>query len=262
MKWINMFSLLVLFSSVCALDARATSAAIKVEIIETEAGYQLLRGGEPYAIKGAGLDSGDIVSFAEHGGNSIRNWGTHNAKEVLDLAHRNGVTVALCLGVGSERHGFDYDDEKAVKRQLDRLRKDVLSFKDHPALLVWIIGNELNFDYSNPKVYDAVNDISRMIHELDPNHPTTTTVAGLGLNVLKDMQERAPDLDIFSFQAYGQLALLPGFVPKQGFGKPLMITEWGAIGHWEVEKNPMGCANRTEQQSKSNYLPLRAGTPD
>lgn len=255
MNWIRLMGLAALSLSACTLTPKGYEGAIKVEIVPSGDGYQLLRGGEPYEIKGAGLDDGDIVTFAAHGGNSIRNWGTENAASVLDAALANGVTVALCLGVHAERTDFDYDDKKAVAKQLKRLRKEVLKYRDHPALLAWIIGNELNFDYTNPRVYDAVNDISKMIHELDPNHPTTTTVAGLGKNVLEDMISRAPDLDIFSFQAYGQLALLPEFIPAGGVGKPLWITEWGAIGHWEVPKTTWGAAiEMTSTEKAKVYL--------
>src|SRR5690606_12293825 len=110
--------------------------------------------------------------------NSIRTWGTRSAQEILDRAHELGMTVTLGLGVTGERHGFDYSDEEAVAAQLERVRLDVLRYKDHPALLIWAIGNELNLNARNPAVWDAVNDISKMIHELDPNHLTTTTLAG------------------------------------------------------------------------------------
>ena len=265
MKLNRLFVLIALFLSACVLEAEDHSGVIKVEIVPHGSGYQLLRGGKPYEIKGAGLNDGDIVSFVAHGGNSIRNWGTHNAQEVLDLAHQYGVTVALCLGVDSERHDFDYNDEVAVAEQLQRLREEVIKYRNHPALLAWIIGNELNFDYTNSAVYDAVNDISKMIHELDPNHPTTTTVAGLGQNVLDDLLNRAPDLDILSFQAYGQLAMLPEFIPAEGVGKPLWITEWGSIGHWEVPRTDWGAPiemtssekARVYQEGPGNYiLPL------
>ena len=99
----------------------------------------------------------------------------------------------------------------------------------YPALLGWIIGNELNWDYTNPKVYDAVNDVSRMIHELDPNHPTTTTVAGVGEDVVHDIQTRAPDLDFVSFQVYGEIFVLPELIGEMGFDAPFMVTEWA--GH-------------------------------
>ncbi|MFU8816932.1 MAG: hypothetical protein ACNA7W_16415, partial [Pseudomonadales bacterium] len=117
---------------------------MKVEIIETGSGYQLLRGGEPYRIRGAGMTSGDLRAFAAHGGNSIRNWTTHDApmpvRELLDQAHAHGVTVALGLPMASERSGFDYGDAEAVATQLAALRRDVLEYRDHPALLLWIIG--------------------------------------------------------------------------------------------------------------------------
>jgi beta-galactosidase/beta-glucuronidase len=105
--------------------------------------------------------------------------GNKNAQGVLDSAYKYGLTVLMGLDVSSERHGFNYDDSVAVKKQLDRLREEILKYKDHPALLAWGIGNELNLQYKNPKVWNAVNDISKMIHQLDPNHPTTTVLAGI-----------------------------------------------------------------------------------
>ena len=84
---------------------------VKVEIEATEDGYQLLRGGEPYLINGAGMGVDDLENFAAHGGNSIRTWSTNSDYQdtlaLLDAAQANGVTVALCLSMQAERHGFD-----------------------------------------------------------------------------------------------------------------------------------------------------------
>ena len=131
-------------------------------------------------------------------------------------ADANGVTVALCLPMKAERHGFDYDDEEAVAAQLAYARGEVLKYKDHPALLFWIIGNELNHDYENPRVYDAVNDVAEMIRELDPYHPTTTTTSGFKPDVNAEILARAPALDFISFQVYGQLFILPEFLEETG----------------------------------------------
>ncbi len=62
----------------------------------------------------------------------------------------NGLTVLLGLDVACERHRFNYDDTATVKKQLDRLREEVLN-RDHPALLAWGIGNELNLQYKIQK---------------------------------------------------------------------------------------------------------------
>jgi len=94
-----------------------------------------------------------------------------------------------------------------------------------------------------------------MIHELDPNHPTTTTVAGLGANVLEDISTRAPDLDFVSFQVYGQLAILPDVIAQIGFDGPFFVTEWGAIGHWEMPKTAWGAPIEMTSSEKADvYL--------
>lgn len=212
---------------------------VKVEIRGEPGNFQLYRGGKPYTIKGAGIESGELQAFADHGGNSFRTWsvGSKNrsGKELLDEAQRLGLTVALGLPLGKEVWGFDYDDAEAVAKQLVELTAIVEEYKDHPALLCWFIGNELNFDYKNPRVYDAVNDISKMIHRLDSNHPTTTTTAGISATLLADIVARAPDLDFLSVQVYGELYNLNHYVQTLQFPMPLMITEWGAVGHWEIE---------------------------
>jgi hypothetical protein len=210
-------------------------------------------------VKGAGLEFSDVAVFASHGGNSIRTWRTDNAQstglEVLDEADRNNVTVGLCIEIGRERHGFDYDDKEAVAMQLEYARGEVLKYRDHPALLTWIIGNEPNLNFKNPGVFDAINDISKMIHELDGNHPTTTALAGINAGLAGLVEQRAPDLDFVSIQMYGDIVNLPRYIEEMGFDRPYMVTEWGAIGHWEVPKTSWGAPiEQNSSEKAANYL--------
>jgi len=235
-------------------NGQAAQGPIPVEIVESDGSYQLLRGGEPYEIHGAGLEFSDISVFASHGGNSFRTWRTDNAAQLLDEAHEHGVTILMCIEIGRERHGFDYDDEAAVAAQLEFARQEVLKYKDHPALLGWIIGNEPNLNFRNPKVFDAINDISKMIHEVDPNHPTTTALAGISEELYDLMQQRASDLDFISIQMYGDIINLPRYVKKIGLEGPYMVTEWGAIGHWEVGRTEWGAPIEQNSTDKAaNY---------
>lgn len=214
--------------------SQAIAEPIAVEIRGEPGDYQLYRGGEPYRVLGAGTQQiPDFASLAAAGGNSIRTWDS-NDPAVLDRAHELGLTVSLCLDIKRERHGFDYGDPVAVKAQFEKMKAEVLKYRDHPALLTWVIGNELNFDYTDSRVYDAVNDISKMIHELDPHHPTTTTTAGVSVELLDDIRRRAPDLDFVSVQFYGGLFDLPKILKEANFHQPIMVTEWGTVGHWEV----------------------------
>ena len=211
--------------------------ASKVELIKQSEKYQLSIDGKPFYIKGAGLELGSIKSLADYGGNAFRTWRVDNGEksglEILDEAQRHGLMVCMGLDVARERHGFDYSDKQAVAAQLAAMERDVLALKDHPALLMWGIGNELNLRHSNPRVWDAVNDISKMIHRLDPNHPTTTMLAGAEPDVIKLVVSRCADLDLLSFQLYGEIDQLPDFLSQSDFTGAYTVSEWGATGHWE-----------------------------
>jgi hypothetical protein len=249
------------FMTACSIESDNTLSPIKVEVEQTEGGYRLLRGGVPYDVRGAGMVVDDIERFAAAGGNSIRNWNTmqrgQDTRALLDKAHAHGVTVALGLAMRPERHGFDYDDADAVAAQLELMRGEVQKYRDHPAVLVWVIGNELNHDYENPRVYDAVNDVAEMIHELDPYHPTTTTTSGFKPDVIAEIVARAPALDFISFQLYGSLFALPERLAASGFDGPFMVTEWGTIGYWEVEKTDWGAPIEVHSSEKADTF-LRA----
>ncbi len=254
-RWVIAFYVLLGFS----YGTNTLADAIPVKITQENGRFQITRGGEPYKINGAGLEFSDIGVFASHGGNSIRTWRTDNAKstglEILDAAEKHGVTVALCIEIGRERHGFDYDDASAVAAQLEYARNEVMKYRDHPALLTWIIGNEPNLYFKNPKVFDAINDISKMIHELDKNHPTTTALAGFSAELAGLIEARAPDLDFVSIQMYGDIVNLPRYIKEIGYTRPFFVTEWGSIGHWEVRKTAWGApVEQNSSEKAANYL--------
>ncbi len=211
----------------------------KVELTKQAQNYQLTVDGKPFYIKGAGLDLGieNIKSLANHGGNAFRTWrvanGERSGLEILNEAHQHGLMVCMGLEVARERHGFDYDDELAVARQQALIKEDILALKDHPALLMWGIGNELNLRHTNPKVWDAVNDISKMIHKLDSNHPTTTMLAGAEPEDIKLVAKRCTDIDLLSLQVYGEIDQLPRFLSESEYTGAYTVSEWGATGHWE-----------------------------
>ena len=250
--------LLVLSLAACkssADDAPATAPDAldngprQVEMRQLDGRYQLYVDGEPFFIEGAGLEFGDVERLAARGGNSFRTWRTDNGQdtgaEVLDRAAASGLLVTMGLEIARERDGegrgvfgFDYDDEAAVAEQLERVRAEVMQYKDHPALIIWGIGNELNLGATNPRVWDAVGEISEMIHEIDPNHLTTTMLAGIGPDLVTEIEARASDLDLLSIQMYADIENLPQRIADSGWTGPYMVTEWGATGHWEVGTTP------------------------
>jgi hypothetical protein len=224
----------ILMSILCGLSISGFSQSkpVMVEIVSEDSVFRLLRDGKPYFVNGAG-GIAHMSRIPAAGGNSIRTWGTANGQKILDSAHRYGLTVLMGLNVARERHGFDYNDTAAVAKQLSELRKEVLKYKDHPALLGWGIGNELNLHYTNPKVWNAVNDISKMIHELDKNHPVATVLAGINQKEIDYINQHCTDIDFLGINTYGDLAGLPARVKRVGWKGPYIVTEWGPTGHWE-----------------------------
>jgi hypothetical protein len=230
---------------------------VKVEITKSADGsFQLLRAGQPYFVKGAG-GSAFPKRIAAYGGNSIRTWGSRDGQKILDSAYKNGLTVLMGLDVARERHGFDYNDTVVVRKQLERLREEVLKYRNHPALLAWGIGNELNLRYQNPKVWNAVNDIAKMIHELDPNHPVCTVFAGISKELVSQLKERCTDLDFLSVNTYGDLAGLPQNIKKAGWDGAYMVTEWGPTGHWESLITPWKSAIEETSSEKAAVYKTR-----
>lgn len=239
MKYISLILLISLLFGACNSSQSPTNKTAKVELIQKDGQYQLLKDGEVFFIKGAGLEFGNMESLKKHGGNAFRTWrvnnGNNTGKEILDEAQRLGLMVCMGLDIGRERHGFDYEDPKAVQKQFDRVKSEVMELKDHPALLMWGIGNELNLSYQNNKVWTAVNEISKMIHQEDGNHPTTTMLAGAETEMLNKVMDLASDLDLISFQFYGKLTDLPQHLEEANYQGAYIVSEWGTTGHWEVE---------------------------
>ncbi len=213
----------------------ANSQVSKVVVTKNSFGnFELQRNGTPYYIKGAGAkDHFDLL--VKSGANSIRIWSTNN-KAFLDSAHQHNLTVTLGLHVRPERSGMDYNDEYAVKGQIEYLKNEVLKYKDHPALLVWGIGNEVDLRYSNFKVWETIEIIAKFIKEVDPNHPTMTVIAGVDPSKAYYIKKYCPSVDILGLNVYGSIENAAVNLRKFNWDKPYIVSEWGVNGPFEAKK--------------------------
>ncbi|MFM2386144.1 MAG: hypothetical protein RL660_901 [Bacteroidota bacterium] len=225
--------------TMCCFGSLVTNAQTTIQ--KTESGFQLMRNGQPYYVKGVGgiVNFDDMVAI---GANSLRTWGVDDAQMILDEAQKRGLTVMLGFWLQHERHGFDYSNAAKVKAQLNYFKSVVDKYKNHPALLMWGIGNELDLQYTNPMCWNAVQDIAKYIHSVDPNHPTSTVTAGLDSLEVEHIKARCPDIDIYCVNTYGDIGNVPQNIKKYGWQGPYMITEWGPNGHWESPNTSWGVA--------------------
>lgn len=222
-----------------------------VEIIKENNKFHITVNGSPFIVKGAGLSYSDgqgYESLAKAGGNTFRTWSSDNADKALAEAKKYNLMVAMGLNVDKELHGFDYNDKIAVEKQFEAVKATVQKYKNHPNILAWVIANESNLLFNeqgglkdvNPKVYDALSDIIDYIHEVDPHHPVTYTFAGMMKSHLDVALDRTPQVDFVSVQVYGDLVKVNSEIQSLTRGKPFMVTEYGAIGHWEMPKTKWG----------------------
>ncbi len=240
------------------LTSRARAAdngVVPVQLRKTaDGGWQLFRDGKPYFIKGVG-GSRSLPMLADCGGNSIRTWGADQGLEhQLDEARKLGLTVTVGLWLGHERHGFNYDDPKQVADQLERCRAAITSCKDHPAVLMWGIGNEMEgYDKADsPAIWKAVNDVAALAKQLDPNHPTMTVVAEIGAQRLPCISKFCPAIDIVGVNSYGGGPTLARRYRGAGGSKPFVITEFGPRGMWESPKTPWGAPIEPSSTAKAD----------
>lgn len=262
-----MYKLLVMW---LVMGTVPTFAQVQPVTIQGSPGsFQLIRNGQPYFVKGGGGDR-QVATLAAAGGNSMRTWGTDaNTIRFLDEAHAHGITVLMGLWVAHEAHGFDYNNTTAVQAQLEGFRTWVRMYKDHPAVLAWGVGNEVELGLTtyNPKVWNAINDIALMIKQEDGNHPTLTVTAGIDVAKAQLIMSRAPALDMLGVNAYGGINGVYQTLQTAGWAKPYMITEWGPNGQWESPTTAWGApieATSTEKAAlyKSRYetaIAARAG---
>ena len=250
------------------------SQDIRVE--KNDSSWQLLVDGAPYEIKGATFGYDKNVAqydslFAELnflGVNTIRTWATgDNTSALLDAAHKHNIKVMLGIWMRHGRPGmedddsFDYlEDEKGKEDQYLNAIKVVNTYKEHPAVLTWGIGNEVYLNTATDEEKMAYSELlERICHdikEIDSIHLITSVEAWtFGLEW---WQEYVPSLDIYGLNAYGfGASLLQDELDKRNIDKPYVITEFGVTGEWDIEREINGV--KAEPSDAEKYKAITHG---
>ncbi|MEJ2297299.1 MAG: hypothetical protein P8X94_02085 [Woeseiaceae bacterium] len=105
----------------------------------------------------------------------------------------------------------------------------------------------------DPAIWRAVNDIARMVKELDPNHPTMAVTAEIGGGRIESLHKRSPAIDIHGINAYGGAASLAERMREGGATKPFVITEFGPVGPWEAGTSEWGAPYEQTSTEKAGF---------
>ena len=232
-------TLIAFLLPVCAATALYGAGSV-VKIEGGEGSWRLTLNGKPYFIKGGG-GGGSKALLKEIGGNSFRTWGAGRAKAELDEAKKYGQTVMLGFWLGHHNHGFSYLDKAALEKTEREVLETVAKIKDHPALLCYALGNEMELGEPHPKeMWTFINELAKKVKAADPNHPVGTVVADMWKDKADAIIAYAPELQYMGLNSYGG-ALTVGKRWRELGGKiPYILTEYGPMGAGECGKAPNG----------------------
>jgi len=165
-----------------------------------------------------GFVEADSVLMEVAGINVVRTYEPILDVEVLDVLWQKGIQVLNTAYVA------DKPDHSSILALVNKL-------KDHPAMLMWVIGNEWNYnglysDLSEEEATAHVDEISRMIKKVDSNHPVATVYGQLpGPEQLAAL----PAVDVWGVTAYDGLTFGKLFDNWAILSKkPMFLAEFGA----------------------------------
>lgn len=240
-------------ASTSTRDTRDEQEGSVVTLEHDGEGYTLLKNGEPYVIHGVG-GSANLPLLKQRGGNTIRTWDAEGIDDTLDEAHELGISVVVGIWIAHQRHGYDHSDPAQRQAQLDRVEKFVTMYRDHPAVLAWGVGNELELGGDLDIAIEQIKEASALVKSLDTNHPVMAVVAGLGEDKAKRIQDECPDVDFLGVNAYGSMLSVPSDLRKQGYTGAYAMTEYGVVGHWETGNTSWGAPIEQSSHEKAEFL--------
>ncbi|WP_428028862.1 glycosyl hydrolase [Ancylobacter sp.] len=220
----------------------------------TISGRDIAVDGQPFAVRGVAGD-GPLAVLPGLGATTVRSYGEDPGK-LLDEAGKLGLKVIAGLWVGQPRQGADYTDAGFRARQLAELEAVVTKYRDHPALLMWGIGNEVEVEITDDSaVWPVIEEVASMVARVDPAHPPLAVLAETGTDKVEKLRKAAPSIAVLGLNSYGDaLYSVVERARKQGWDGPIIVTELGALGQWQAAHAPWGAPFEPSSTQKAIQL--------
>jgi Glycosyl hydrolases family 2, TIM barrel domain len=197
-------------------------------------GRRLLRNGVPIEIRGVcwspvargATFPPDYLRFAETdarlmqaaGINAVRTYTPILDRAVLDILYAHGIGVLMTVyAYGGAPESEATDAVRAVM--------------NHPAILMWLVGNEWNYNGLFTGVpfvtaRDRLQRIAAAIHVLDPGRPVSTVYGELPSS---ETIAAMPAIDVWGLNVYRNIGFGDLFTRWAALsGAPMFISEYGA----------------------------------
>jgi len=262
---VSLLAYLVLIYSLivsCQSDIDQNNNAT-VYIQKSSSGYQLIRKGKPFFIKGSSGNS-HFNELKKAGANTIRIYDTTNLKTTLDLAQNENLAVILDIPVPRYIDPDTiYKDPEKMQDLFRNTKNFVHKYKNHPALLYWLLGNEIKTpDLPGDKnFYHNYNKLVQLVKDIDKNHPVSTAVGGFDRSKILSLTQKIPSLDLININIFGELSTFNSRKKMISvlWNGPYVFSEFGVNGPWEADQTSWNApleqtSTKKAEQYKQRYL--------
>ncbi|HLZ09203.1 MAG TPA: hypothetical protein VKT80_11480, partial [Chloroflexota bacterium] len=159
------------------------------------------------------------------------------AQALLDSAASHCMTVSL--GVSLSNMPGDYTNQTYLAGKRTEVTNLLSTIKNHPALLTWVVGNEIQLAAGNDNqtTVGFLQELTQTIHQQDPNHPVITAVAGANSTFINHLVQWAPALDALGINSYAGVGGVVNALGGTNFTGAILMTEWGPTGWWEAAQS-------------------------
>lgn len=221
------------------------TSAVNESTLVSVSERKILLNNQPYVIKGVcyhpvpkGSDkrsfstlTQDLAMMVEAGINTIRLYSPIDDKGILDEINAAGIKVIVGIGYNQEGY-FDI----LTGSFLDYIH----TYKNHPAILLWELGNEYNyhpewFEGDVKNWYIALNNAADLIHQADKNHPVATAHGELPDSLALSLSQH---IDVWGINIYrwdNPASFFPEWTAVSA--KPMYFSEAGADSYMSIAKN-------------------------
>lgn len=182
----------------------------------------------PFFLNGAAGDPTpeSLALLKSWGGNCIRVFNPTNAQNFLDMAQAAGMKLML---------GLSWTPNRDQQQELQRIVDIVNTYKTHPGLACWNIGNEkegpIRSDLASCNAFvDQVNAVASAIKVADPVHPVIYTCIDFGSAPHPPMTtafRRGTTLDAIGINTYNGAPSLARRYASWKLPVPFVVTELG-----------------------------------
>jgi hypothetical protein len=216
--------------------------------------------GQPQSIKGMGYNamlgdrsaderaahlSRDFALMKRVGINTVLGWDMRTFDGVmLDVAHASGLGVIMHFELGK---GWNYADPALQEQLLREIGDWVVAYRDHPAVRMWGIGNEVLLTTTDEECRAFAQFFVRafqLTRGLDPHHPVTYREAeDVRVPVFREaFAEAQVPLDgfIFGMNFYTpRVEEVLAEWPAHQFEVPVFVSEFAPAG-WSPSERARG----------------------